>query len=130
MPVEIIKYLCQFKCGTKAKSNTRQILTHEAMCFKNPSVKACTTCKHEIYYKDSFAVTDPYPMNTDHMVRGCNKVKHETFESLIKLSDYHSHPAFHKHPVRHCPLWESRIELQNPESASINADSNTKQIEP
>jgi len=70
MPVEVIKYLCQFKCGTKAKSNIQQINYHESICWKNPLNKCCSTCKHEEYGYDR----DDY---RSWMTRGCKIISFE-----------------------------------------------------
>lgn len=113
MPVAITKYLCQFRCGTKAKSTLQQIQFHERVCFKNPDAKTCLTCKHEIYEKDVIEITDPHYMRKETMVRACNILSDEDFAEEIKRSDYHSEPAFHKQPVRNCSYWESKQSITN-----------------
>jgi hypothetical protein len=110
MPREVIKYLCDFKCGTSAKSNLPQIQAHEAVCFLNPACKTCRTCKHEEYFKETTDHGELYGSH-DTMVRDC---KHEIvrkldlFDNLIERSEYHSQETFHKHPVRNCPYWEAK----------------------
>lgn len=53
MPIEIIKYTCQYKCGKKAVSKKETMLKHESTCWYNPDLKTCKTCKNERYLFDS-----------------------------------------------------------------------------
>jgi hypothetical protein len=107
MPIEIIKYLCQFKCGTNAKSTLRQIKLHEIVCFKNPERKACTTCKHEIYEHDGCDHPELAGAPSEEwMNRSCKKISYEEFEKLWTTCDYHSEPKFHIQPVTNCPYHE------------------------
>lgn len=103
MPIEIIKYLCQFHCGCKAKSTFRQIQWHEAVCFKNPERKACTTCNHEYYEKDSDDSGNKW------MTRGCSHEKGSSeFDELLEKCDYHNKPLFHIQPIVNCPYYEQK----------------------
>lgn len=103
MPVEIIKYLCQFKCGTNAKSTLRQIKRHEIVCFKNPERKACSTCKFEKYFKDGDGLQT-------WMSRECTHDKGSSeFDELWEKCDYHSKPTIHIQPVTNCPYWQQKI---------------------
>ena len=109
MPTEITKYLCQFKCGTKAKSLLRQAVAHEAVCFKNPERKACTTCKHEVYEYDGCDHPElPGSPKEEWMNRSCKKILDEEFEKLWASCDYHSKPVFHIQPVVNCPHYEQK----------------------
>lgn len=53
MPVEVIKYTCQFKCHHKAINKREQMVKHESRCWNNPDNKACNTCKNQIAYEDN-----------------------------------------------------------------------------
>lgn len=107
MPREIIKYLCDFRCGVQAMNKEKQMLAHQAICWGNPDNKSCTTCKHEIYNKE----TEDYRMI---MHRSCEHPEAvEQFDELIVKSDYHNTPMVHALPVRHCPFWESKINLKS-----------------
>ena len=76
MPVEIIKYLCQFKCGKHSVSNKKKMETHESTCWKNPDVKSCNTCKHEIYEEDSCDHPEVNGCPSENwMIRGCKKIE-------------------------------------------------------
>lgn len=107
MPREVLKYLCQFMCGTKAKSTLSQIRHHEMVCFKNPDRMACTTCKHEIYEKDGCDHPElPGCPSESWMNRGCKKLSGGEFDQLWVDCDYHNKPKFHIQPVVNCPHWE------------------------
>lgn len=107
MPIEIIKYLCQFKCGTKARSTISQIRLHEKLCFLNPERKACTTCKHERYVKDGTDHPELPGCPSEHwMERGCNILDMKKFNELWNSCEYHSKPIFNIQPVVNCPFWE------------------------
>lgn len=110
MPIEAIKYRCEFKCGTKAKSTLKQINQHELTCWNNPARRCCTTCKHEIYEKDGCDHPElPGAPSESWMNRGCKKLNEEAFEAQMKRSDYHNKPVFHIPPVHSCPFWEQKI---------------------
>lgn len=100
MPREIIKYLCDFKCGTKAKSTIPDINYHEKICFKNPARKTCSTCVHEIYRLDS-------DYTGSWMHRDC-KNKNVDFDAAFKLCDYNSTPKFHVQPIHSCPHYSQK----------------------
>lgn len=107
MPVEVIKYRCQFKCGTKAKSSLKSINFHEQICFKNPERKACTTCKHEIYEKDGCDHPELEGCPSEQwMNRSCKKIDDDEFEMLVGICEFHNKPVFHVPPIYDCPFWE------------------------
>lgn len=109
MPVRVVKYRCQFKCGMKAKSKEADAIKHELTCWNNPASKSCTTCKHEVYYKEHDSITDPYPMDImNEMVRYCKVMDDVEFEDAVYTSQYHSNPVFHKLPARNCKKWEPK----------------------
>jgi len=110
MPVKVIKYTCEFKCGTKAKGTLPMIRSHEAVCFKNPERKTCSTCEHEIYYKDGEDHHEIHGIVTESwMVRGCKKLTDEQYSHLQETQEWHSEkPVFHILPVVLCPHWEKK----------------------
>lgn len=104
MPIKVVKYLCQFRCGRLAKSSVSEVQTHEAKCWNNPSNKTCKTCKYEHYSKQ----VEDYGMmgSRSWKERHCfhpdgDKITEEVYESL-KIDDLHIKP------VENCPFWEQK----------------------
>lgn len=88
MPTEVLKYTCDYKCG-KPSASFRIIKAHESVCFKNPSRKTCSTCKHEIYEKDGCDHPEiPGCPSEKWMNRSCNKIPHDEFEKLWDACDF------------------------------------------
>ncbi len=47
MPEAITAYRCVHKCG-RVRVKRSAIAHHEAICFRNPAVRACQTCAHQM----------------------------------------------------------------------------------
>jgi len=45
MPRKVTAWACKYKCGAKVQTSHSRMLHHEARCLRNPSRRACTTCK-------------------------------------------------------------------------------------
>jgi len=92
MPVAIIKYTCQFRCGKKATGKESVMSAHEHNCWKSPSNKTCKTCSNEVYERDSDEYRGSYS-------RGCkisslNNVLENTEEFLKHHNNAHARPVF------------------------------------
>lgn len=101
MPVRVIKYKCQFKCGTKAKSSEKDAIKHEGGCYRNPANKTCNTCSNEIYERGD-----------NVFGRGCKIELIDQF--LDELQEKLKAPMSlvqHVKPLYNCPNW-SQPELQ------------------
>jgi len=123
MPVEVIKYKCQHRCGFKAVSDKRVAARHEMMCWKNPATKSCTTCKHEVYYMDGVDHDElPGSPSEKWMVRACNLLTEVGLSEMINESGYKTLQGFHIPPAKNCPYWVSRD--QNPEVSDTTKKPN------
>lgn len=95
MPVEVIKYTCEFRCGKRATGEKGTMRAHEHKCWKNPENKTCKTCSNEIYEHDS----DGY---NSWVSRGCKiealNLVLEATEDILKTQN-----KYHVRPVYHCP---------------------------
>jgi hypothetical protein len=97
MPVEVIKYTCEFRCGAKAVGGKSRMASHESKCWKNPDNKTCKTCSNEIYDWER----DEGDINA---WRGC-KIKNindvlEGVEEILK-----NQQSVHLRPIYKCPYW-------------------------
>jgi hypothetical protein len=97
MPIAVIKYRCQFKCGAKAKSSEKDALKHESQCYKNPANRTCNTCSNQIYER----------YDNCHG-RGCkveliNNFLDELQEKLTVTGSYVQHVK----PLFNCPNWNN-----------------------
>ncbi len=109
MPIPVTKYRCQFKCGTSAKSSIKLAERHEKTCFSNPERRACTTCKYEVYYKDSCEHPELDGCETETwMVRSCKTLSNEAFELLEKRNELTKKPMFYINPIVNCPYWDKK----------------------
>ncbi len=126
MPVETTKYLCQFKCGKKCVSNKKAMETHESTCWKNPSVKSCSTCKHEIYEHDGCDHPELAGCPSEEwMNRSCKKVESSLFDKMMNMKHYRPYEKpenFHIYPIVGCPFWEAKL-------SERNAEKGTKSVE-
>lgn len=107
MPREVTRYLCDFKCHTPAKAKRDAMVAHEVTCLKNPSLRACTTCKNEEHYKE----TEDHPELAgcpieEWMVRSCKK-GHAIFEQLFHEQGLEN-SAMYIPPIKNCPYWENK----------------------
>lgn len=104
MPVSVIKYTCQFKCGHRAIANKAQMQEHEdKVCFKNPINQTCETCINRIYDRDS----DEYK---SWSYRGCKlKIMNEFLETIQE--DLRVEPSNHIKPLFHCPNHNKQEEV-------------------
>ncbi len=75
------------------------------VCWKNPANKCCSTCKHEVYFKEVEEIYDPAPMKSSYMVRDCKILSENDLMELIENSGYHTSQEYHILPVRNCPYW-------------------------
>lgn len=97
MPVPVIKYRCQFRCGTNAKSSVKDALKHEGGCYKNPANKTCNTCSNEIYERED-----------NICFRGCKIELIELFldelqEKLVVEGNFVKNVK----PLYNCPNWNT-----------------------
>lgn len=108
MPREVKRYLCDFRCHTPAKSKREAMEAHEAICLKNPAVKACTTCAHEIYYKDGEDHSElPGCPPEEWIVRSCKKLTEEAFDTLREIQGI-GDSFIYIPPIKNCPYWEGK----------------------
>lgn len=97
MPVEVIKYTCQFRCRKKAIGDKSTMAAHEHKCWKNPENKTCNTCKNQIYDYE-------YEGNTKSFYRLC-KLK-ELSNMLESAHEVMSHQnSMNVRPLYNCPYW-------------------------
>lgn len=86
---------------------------HEAICWKNPALKTCKTCKNEVYeYIDSDEPIDP----TDDFLGFYSKPKRSCLdETAAKMIEQEYQTLVngkndHIKPIVNCPFWESKNE--------------------
>lgn len=48
MPIERTGYQCQYKCRKPIVLDRKRMEKHEARCLKNPDVRSCATCEHDM----------------------------------------------------------------------------------
>ncbi len=104
MPVEVTKYLCQFKCFHKAVNDKIKMKHHENVCWNNPENKTCKTCKSQISFTENDDEYRPYP------VRSC-KIKEladffDTFADRLR-------PTPHTMKIR--PIYNCQYHNQEPD---------------
>src|SRR6185369_3021373 len=97
------RYLCDFKCHTPAKAKKDAMVAHEAICLKNPAVRACTTCIHQEHYQD----TEDHPELPDKpierwMVRSCKKIGFNAFEQMFASHKLET-SLMYIPPIKGCP---------------------------
>jgi len=46
MPIKVTAWACKWKCGSKVQTSRARMIFHENKCFRNPSRRACQTCKN------------------------------------------------------------------------------------
>jgi len=100
MPVEVIKYTCEFKCGKKAVGEKSKMAGHESHCWKNPDNKTCKTCSNQIYEFDSDGYKEWYG-------RGCKiDALHEVLENTQDILLHQN--SIHVRPIYKCPFWNKQ----------------------
>lgn len=105
MPIPVIKYRCQYKCGRQAKENKNAVEEHEATCWNNPENKTCKTCQFESYSTQYEDYGNEFPRR-EWKERHClhpegDKITEEVYE-LLKIDELHIKP------VTHCPNWRKK----------------------
>jgi hypothetical protein len=102
------RYGCEFKCGTRRRSNIEKAEMHEDICWKNPKNRTCKSCKHEIY-EAAGCSHDEMPGCPDEawMIRGCNVKEGEEFIQEVYES-LKSKNGYHIMPLVNCVLWEAK----------------------
>lgn len=96
MPIPVIKYRCQFKCGLHANESKKFVEEHEVICWHNPQNRTCKTCLYEKYEND----TDGFQIWKQRDCRhpDGDKITEEVYEAL-KIDDLHIKP------VVGCQFW-------------------------
>lgn len=64
MPIKVIAYSCEYKCGYKVQTKKSRVVEHEERCYYNPANKSCVTCKHFDSYMDSNGMEDTPQLHT------------------------------------------------------------------
>lgn len=111
MPIEVIKYTCQFRCGKKAVGDKGTMAAHEAKCWKNEANKTCVTCSNRIYTKDH----DGY---TSWIASGCGigaiGAALENCEEILTSGN-----VMHSRPIYNCPYWNEGEDGKEQEFADL-----------
>lgn len=48
MPIQRTAYSCQHGCRRSLLVDAKRMEKHEARCLKNPAVRSCATCVHDV----------------------------------------------------------------------------------
>lgn len=88
MPVKIVKYACNFRCGAKVFNTIKACTEHEKLCTNNPVNKACRTCSNQIYEREEITA-----------IRGCkinllNDLIEDGYDVLKRGMQYHVRPLY------------------------------------
>ncbi len=111
MPIEVIKYTCQFKCGKKAVGHESGMRGHESQCWKNPANQTCKTCTNEIYEYD-------YDNGKQSIYRGCKiDSLNEVFESVNDILKFQN--TMHVRPIYKCQYWNKNDDDKSKEFADL-----------
>lgn len=86
MPIEYKRFGCQYKCGFRLKARRSAILMHEEMCWKNPEVKSCVTCR---FGNIEYEFLDAGVMN--NLYRTCSLNDEAEFDGIKPIVDCISH---------------------------------------
>jgi hypothetical protein len=106
IPYKTTRYGCQHRCGTRRRNTVQKAEMHEAICWKNPALKTCRTCKNEIYDCHIEDLGDTF---SSLMVRSC---KDEAASIMIQqeYANLLDEKTGNVKPVVNCPFWESKNE--------------------
>ncbi len=109
MPVEHIKFGCQFKCHHKLLSSKKKIETHETICWNNPSNRTCKTCKYEEYIVDH--TEDNRGQSDSFYVRDC---KHKLGLTLLESNygELGNRDTAHIKPIVNCPHHDLKLKTK------------------
>ena len=100
MAIEVKRYTCVFRCGHRAIAKKADMEAHEEICWRNPIVRACHTCKHGAVEDDS----DGYSLFVKY--RTCSHGRGgDLCESFPGTSTDLSRGNARPFPVAFCPFW-------------------------
>jgi hypothetical protein len=110
MPIhyKTTRYGCQFKCGTRRRNTIKKAEMHEAICWMNPGLKTCRTCKHEVYEEDccDHPEVPGNPLEV-WINRGCKLPEREDHIQSI-YDSLKTEGTAHIKPIVNCQSWEGR----------------------
>ncbi|AUR82891.1 hypothetical protein NVP1029O_58 [Vibrio phage 1.029.O._10N.261.55.A7] len=100
MPKLVNRYACDFNCGRRAVVSKKAMEKHESICWNNPKVKSCKTCKYYSKEEDGNGM-DGTPYNETWTTELCDAIEESIDKIVVNCS---------MHELKDQPLHRGRYE--------------------